>query len=314
MRKDTVMSQARVSHLRHVAVAVPDYDKQVDFYEGVWALKKVDTDGDVAYFAAEGSPEQYILRIRAADEKRVDLISFGAADAATVDTLASQVEAAGARMVSEPGTLQTPGGGYGFRFFDPDGRTIEVSSDVALRPFRILEMQESVPKKLSHVVVNSPNPQAIMEFYQETLGFRLSGWLGDWFGFLRCAPDFHTYAIVKGEHANLHHISFELRGYEEWMRGVGRLLGAEVPMPFGLGSHAPAGSSFAYFLDPNRNTSEYIIPQEQIVDDNKYEPPIWTNNVTDVWGTARSQNVPEAPGAGRHPGPVDPGLWVAPPV
>src|SRR5205085_9305225 len=101
MRKDTVMSQARVSHLRHVAVAVPDYDKQVDFYEGIWGLKKVDGDGDVAFFAAEGSPEQYILRVRAADEKRVDRIPFGAADAATVDVLASQVEAAGARMVSE---------------------------------------------------------------------------------------------------------------------------------------------------------------------------------------------------------------------
>jgi hypothetical protein len=152
-----------------------------------------------------------------------------------------------------------------------------------------------------------------MEWYAEYLGLRCSGWLGDWFGFLRCGPDFHTVAIVRGEHANLHHISFELRGHEEWMRGVGRVLGAGVPMPFGLGSHVPAGSSFAYFLDPNGNTSEYIIPQEQIVDDRAYQPKVWAGNVADVWGTARSQNLPEAPVANRRAEP-DPGLWVAPPV
>jgi catechol 2,3-dioxygenase-like lactoylglutathione lyase family enzyme len=133
------MPAARVSHLRHVAVAVPDYAKQVAFYEGIWGLNKVDGENGISFFAAEGSPEQYILRIRAADANRIDLIAFGAADAATVDALAGQVVAAGARLIAEPGPLQTPGGGYGFRFFDPDGRTIEVSSDVALRPFRVLE-------------------------------------------------------------------------------------------------------------------------------------------------------------------------------
>ena len=36
------MAKAQVNGLRHVGVAVPDYDKQVAFYEDVWGLKKVD--------------------------------------------------------------------------------------------------------------------------------------------------------------------------------------------------------------------------------------------------------------------------------
>jgi catechol 2,3-dioxygenase-like lactoylglutathione lyase family enzyme len=307
------MAKARVTHLRHIGVGVPDYDKQVAFYEDVWGLKKVDGENGLTFLAAEGSPEQYVLRIRAADEKRVDLIAFGAEDKAAVDALATQVAGSGAKMVSEPGTLQTPGGGYGFRFFDPDGRTVEVSSDVAERPFRVLEPFEAIPQKLSHVVLHSPNPQACTEYYEEYLGFKSSGWLGDWFGFLRCGPDFHTVAIVRNEHVNLHHIAFELRSYEEWMRGVGRVLGAGTPMPFGLGSHAPAGSSFAYFLDPNGNTSEYIIPQWQIVDDERFDAKVWKGNVSDVWGTARSQNMPEAPLPDTRQAP-DPGVFVAPPV
>ena len=76
------------------------------------------------------------------------------------------------QLVSEPGTLQTPGGGYGFRFFDNDGRTIEVSADVAVRQHRKVEEGESVPVKLSHVVINSPNPEQTVAFYDKHLASR----------------------------------------------------------------------------------------------------------------------------------------------
>ncbi len=67
------------------------------------------------------------MRLRQAADKRIDLIAFGAATAADVDTLAARLATDGVQLVSEPGTLQTPGGGYGFRFFDNEGRTVEVS-------------------------------------------------------------------------------------------------------------------------------------------------------------------------------------------
>ncbi len=310
-------SKPRVSHLRHVAVAVPNLDEQVTFYAGLWGLNKAATDGDVVYFAAEGSPEQYIYRVRKSeDERRIDLVAFGVADRAAVDTMAADLAASDVELLSEPDDLQTPGGGYGFRFFDPDGRTVEISADVALRPFRVLEARESVPRKLSHVVLNSPDPQRCMDFYTDRLGFKVSGWLESYFGFLRCTPDFHSLAFVRAPHANLNHVSFEMRGYDEYMRGVGRALQGGVPMYWGIGKHTPADSTFAYFRDPSGFTSEYSAPQEMIVDDSAYQPRTWLNSENkDEWGTSRSQNVPEDRTAvGRSPGPADPGLWVAPPV
>ena len=79
--------------------------------------------------------------------------------------MAERLGTAGVQLVSEPDKLQTPGGGYGFRFFDNDGRTVEVSSDVAVRQHRKVEEGESIPVKLSHVVINSPNPEATVAFY-----------------------------------------------------------------------------------------------------------------------------------------------------
>jgi catechol 2,3-dioxygenase-like lactoylglutathione lyase family enzyme len=253
--------------------------------------------------------------VRRAETNRVDLLAFGASDRAAVDTIAGQVATEGVQMVTVPGELQTAGGGYGFRFFDPDGRTVEVSCEVAQRPFRVLEARESIPRKLSHVVLNSPDPERSMAFYTERLGFKVSGWLENWFGFLRCTPDFHSLAFVRAPHANLNHLSFELRGYDEYMRGVGRALQSGVPMYWGIGKHTPADSTFAYFRDPNGFTSEYSAPQEMIVDDGAYKPRTWLNSENkDEWGTARTQNLPEDRAMGRSAGPVDPGLWVAPPV
>src|SRR6185437_3840264 len=130
------------------------------FYTTMWGLKPAVTDDGIAFLAAAGSPEHYSVRLREAPEKRLDLIAFGAATPADVDELANRLSADGVRLVSEPGKMQTPGGGYGFRFFDHDGRTVEVSADVEVRTHRRVEAGEAVPVKLSHVVINSPNPEA----------------------------------------------------------------------------------------------------------------------------------------------------------
>ena len=122
------LNEFGITHLRHVDLAVPDYDTQRTFYKDTWGLTEVGTDGDLSYLAAEGSPEQYVIRLRKDADKRLDLISFGATDAAAVDALAAKLGTEGIQLVGEPGKLQTAGGGYGFRFFDIDGRTIEISS------------------------------------------------------------------------------------------------------------------------------------------------------------------------------------------
>ena len=90
-------SERLITHLRHVDLAVPDYDQQLEFYTDMWGLKPETTDDGLAFLAAEGSPEQYQVRLRKDDEKRLDLISFGAASAADVDAMAERLGTAGHR-------------------------------------------------------------------------------------------------------------------------------------------------------------------------------------------------------------------------
>src|SRR4051795_11932135 len=168
------LNEHGITHLRHVDLAVPDFETQRTFYGDTWGLTETGTDSNLSYFAAEGSPEQYVVRLRQSDDKRLDLISFGAESAEAVDGLAAKLGAQGVQLVGEPGELQTAGGGYGFRFFDIDGRTIEVSSDVETRQHRAIEEGEAIPVRISHAVMNSNDPNKTKDFYENTLGFKLS--------------------------------------------------------------------------------------------------------------------------------------------
>ena len=67
---------------------------------------------------------------------------------------------------------------------------------MAAKPFREIELGESVPRKLSHIVVNSPDAPALVAFYERYFGLRLSDWLEDRMAFLRCSADHHSLAIA----------------------------------------------------------------------------------------------------------------------
>ena len=312
------MTQRLITHLRHVDLAVPDYKSQLDFYTGTWGLKAEHSDTGLTFLAAEGSPEQYVVRLREATDKRIDLISFGAANAADVDALAAQLAADGVQLIGEPGDLQTPGGGYGFRFFDNEGRTVEISSDVAVRRHRKVEEGEDIPVRLSHVVINSADPEATRAFYEKHMAFALSDTLmhphmGEMMWFLRVNNWHHSMAIARGPHPSLHHASFEMRGIDEYMRGTGRLLRAGVEKIWGPGRHLAGNNTFSYFLDPHGNTVEYTTELEQI-DEDAWHPHVYDftqPEVSDQWGTANAMNEFVAQRSFNDP---DKGLFVAPPV
>lgn len=312
------MTDRLITHLRHVDLAVPDYTTELDFYTGVWGLRSEHDDDGLAFLAAEGSPEQYVVRLRESPDKRVDLIAFGAANAADVDTLAGNLARSGVQLIGEPAALDTPGGGYGFRFFDNEGRTVEISSDVAAREHRRIEAGESIPVRLSHVVINSADPEGTRAFYEKHLAFALSDTLmhprmGEMMYFMRINAWHHSLAIARGPHPSLHHASFEMRGMDEYMRGTGRALQAGIEKLWGPGRHLVGENTFSYFLDPCGNTVEYSTQLVQL-DEDTWHPKIYDFSqpgVADVWGTANQMNEFVAQKSFNDP---DRGLFVAPPV
>jgi catechol 2,3-dioxygenase-like lactoylglutathione lyase family enzyme len=312
------LNEHGITHLRHVDLAVTDYETQRSFYKDTWGLTEIGTDSGLSYFAAEGSPEQYVVRLRQSDDKRLDLIAFGAQDRAAVDTLAAHLGTTGVQLVGEPGELQTAGGGYGFRFFDIDGRTIEISTDVETRQHRAIEEGEAIPVRISHAVMNSNDPNKTRDFYADVLGFKLSDTLwgehmGEMMHFMRCNDWHHSLALARGPHTSVHHVSFEMRGLDEYMRGTGRVMRAGIKKIWGPGRHNAGKNTFSYFLDPSGNTMEYTTELEKIETD-EWHPSLYdiADPMTqDVWGTSDPMSEIIARDSFNDP---DKGVFVAPPV
>jgi catechol 2,3-dioxygenase-like lactoylglutathione lyase family enzyme len=304
------VSDGAITHLRYVGVCVPDYAAERRFVSSIWGLTEAASDKDAAYFAAEGSSNAYVYRLRSAPERALEVISFALRSEAAVDASAERLAAFGVQLIDQPHRLNEPGGGYGFRFFDLDGRTVELSCGVKERAARALARGESVPATLSHVVLHTPDVRKSAVFYEQHLGLRVSDWLGEFMCFLRCNSVHHCLAFIPGP-ACLNHVAFEMRDLDELMRGVARLSKENVVLGWGPGRHTAGNNVFSYFLAPSGHVLEYTAEMQRI-DEGTWQPTVYKPSpaITDQWGTGSLNGR----GVHRLGAPVpDPGLWKAAP-
>ena len=276
---------ARVTDVRYVGYAVPDLEAERAFYLDSWKLKLVHEEAGISYLATEGHDELYVVRLRQSDVKRVDVVALKADSNDDVDALHQQVIASGCKVIFAPQPLTTYGGGYGFRFFNPDGIEMEISAGVARGTARELEEREAVPAKISHVVFHSPQHKDITQWFIDTLGFRLSDWIGDFMSLIRCNNAHHRIAFLPGPPC-LNHIAYDMPDVDEMMRGLKRLRRAGSDTVWGPGRHTAGDNTFCYFVTPAGFTVEYTAHLEE-VDFETWQPRTFTPapDIMDQWGT-----------------------------
>lgn len=275
---------ARVSDIRYVGYGVTNLEVERKFYAETWGLREVGEKDGMLHFAAQGDDELYVVRLRASDRKQIDIIAFAAQSRNDVDQLHQQVVDAGCRIVFAPRDLDTLGGGYGFRFFSPDGLPFEVSSDVETGTSRTLARWEGVPQKISHIVLHSPKHKEAVQFFSDVLGFRVSDWLGDFMCFLRCNEWHHRLAFLPGPPC-LNHVAYDVASVDDMMRGISRLKQEDIPVQWGPGRHTAGNNTFSYFVSPGGFTVEYTSELEK-VDDDTWVAQVHKPSATtmDQWG------------------------------
>lgn len=275
---------SRVTEIRYVGYGVTDFEAERAFYAEKWGLEPVPAEGDMAWFKTAGSTEHHVVRLRPSDANHVDVIALAANTSADVDALHAKVNEAGCRIVHPPQELASPGGGYGFRFFSPDGLPFEVSSDVALGPAREVGRWEGIPVGISHIVLHSPDHNAAVRFFTDVLGFRISDWLGDFMCFLRCNSAHHRLAVLPGPPC-LNHVAYDMTGADGMLRGVSHLKQHGIDIRWGPGRHTAGDNTFSYFVTPGGFAVEYTAELEE-VDFDTHEAKVHepAPRVMDQWG------------------------------
>lgn len=276
---------SKVTDIRYVGYAVTDFERERDFY-AKWGLKEVSNADGIAHFATEGHDELFVVRLRSSDIQRIDVIALAADTRADVDALHGKVKAANCEIISGPHDLEGFGGGYGFRFFSPDGLTIEISCDVARGTSRKMERWEGIPQKISHVVLHSPDHHAAVRFFCEVLGFKVSDWIADFMCFLRCNDAHHRLGFLPGP-ACLNHVAYDMTGVDAMMRGISNMQKQDFPIGWGPGRHTAGDNTFCYFVTPGGFAVEYTAELES-VDDETWVPTVYPAGpiVVDQWGIA----------------------------
>src|ERR1700674_1957309 len=118
------MTQATITGLRSIELAVHDLKQSTEFYRGGWGLEPVASEGDPIHLRGTGH-EHHLVTLRERPKAALLAVHFEASNRTTVDALHAQAKAMGANIQSAPAHLETSaGGGYGFRLRTPEGHTL----------------------------------------------------------------------------------------------------------------------------------------------------------------------------------------------
>lgn len=274
----------RVGSLRGIMMRGPDVSATLPFYQDMWGLSLSHQEDGLALLRGTGT-EPFLYGLKDGPVYGIEYVHFAMPDRESMDALHAQIVARGHTPLGKPAEFDDWVGGYGFETLDPDNRRLRFRTDA-----RVLDNQKdwAKPKKVSHVVLNTPDMEGTQKFYEEVLGFRTSDYSADQMVFLRCNSDHHSIALVRANYASVNHVAFEMPTLDEFMRGIGRMKQKGHVPTWGPGRHGPGNNPFAYFVSPSGFVIEFTSELQQI-DEATHEPKVWSRadpEAMDRWMTA----------------------------
>lgn len=278
----------RVHSLSGIVMRGPGLTATLPFYEDMWGLSLAHREEGAAWLRGTGA-EPFLYGLRDAPIYGIDRIEFSMPDRAAIDALHAQVAARapahGGAALGAPAAFDDHIGGYGFETLDPDNRRLRFRAEGA----RVEAKPEwAKPRKVSHVVLNTPDMEAREAFFMDVLGFRVSDYSADQMVFLRCGSDHHAIALVRAQYASVNHVAFEMPSIDEFMRGIGRMRQKGHLPSWGPGRHGPGNNPFAYFVSPSGFVIEFTSEVQQI-DEETHKAKVWSRadpESMDLWMTA----------------------------
>ncbi len=256
----------------HATLETPDLARELDHYVAVVGLVPSGKENGRTVLSTIVGEE--VLVLSPGSVPRLTTLSFQVQPGRDLAELQRQLKSGG--IDCERRTDTTPRLPEVMVFTDPCGHRIELYSAVR----EMNEPQSSTgiaPLKLGHVAIMVPKAKALVDFYTQALGFRVSDWMGDYFAFLRCGPDHHTLNFLDGEQTRMHHIAFELKDWAH-VQSACELLGRRKrQIIWGPGRHGVGHNIFIYHRDEDDHIVEFYIEMDQMPDEELgyFEPRPW---------------------------------------
>lgn len=286
MRLKGVSTLGEIVNLGHVCYQVSDVEMLSKFCQEVMHLRLTGASSS-KHAMLRCRTEHHSLFLKAAEgAPRLDHIGFVGASKSALETLAARLERNGVAVTAFKSDEE--GQGDGIRFRDPDGRLLEVYTDMEQVP-PSPDQNGLRPLSLTHLMITSPDMAAMRRFYGDLLGLQLSDVAreGDrdmvlWF---RYNEYHHGVAIMYADSPGLHHIAWDYADIRLLKDAADNLHRHGVRLVYGLGRHGVGNNLFMYWRDPLGNMHEYLAEMQRIPPGSDHQPGVWTfESAVNRWG------------------------------
>ena len=276
----------RVSGLLHYGLQLPDLGQGRDFYSDFGLT--VQERADRLAVRCDGRDQDQALLVEGPD-KRLHHVAF-AAPPGSLTELQRHLEGLGITLQDAP-----PRGAEGGLWFrDPDGNAVNVRARELAPPRppepaklnlpgdyqRVDEARwrsattPPRPRRLGHMLIFSSDVNRSQDFYERTLGLRLSDRIPHLAVFMNSGPgDHHVFGFIQSSHPGLHHSSWEVTNLDELAIGAQLMADRGHRIGWGLGRHSLGSNLFHYVRDPWGSWIEYFADIDQISEN--WQPHDW---------------------------------------
>jgi catechol 2,3-dioxygenase len=182
----------------------------------------------------------------------------------------------------------------GVIFTTPQGLRFEVHTPILDDMYnQRFATQGVMPRRLDHLNLISPDPQATIDQLTQICGMGLTErMVNDALSWMHGGNrQHHILGVVKGV-VGLHHYSFEVSSFADYCRLGDILDGLDRQVMWGPGRHRPGDNTYIYYEDVTGCIVECSGPMQMVADLATFKPNIITNlerpgnvRVMNVWGT-----------------------------
>lgn len=255
----------RIRRPGHLALAVVDLERAVDFYTRVVRMVVSERSEGCVYLRTQW--EHHSLDLRAAAAPGVRHLGWETWSDAETQALRAHLAAAGVALreaPDEPGRL-----GEAFEFQDAGGMWNQVYR--TMERMAALVCDAAFPRlTLGHFTRLSADPDGELNFFRQA-GFRVSDWLPGRQAFLRCNDEHHNLGLLGFTQNRLHHHAYEVADWEAVRRVLDGVTQAGWPVEVGPVRHAPANNVTVYIRDPDAFRVEFYCEMEHLPDDDDHD-------------------------------------------
>lgn len=286
--------RSEIAALGYIGLEVSDIGAWTDFATGVLGLQAVAREDGTTDLRMDG----YATRIRLHSGPADDLAYAGweVRDATTLDRLAQRLRIAGTAVHMESETLAAERRVAGLiSFDDPEGNRHEAFYGPLQRSDRPFVSPLGVSFKtgiqgLGHIVLSCRNKAAMMDFFINTLGFRLSDHINTEvvpgrpleISFLRCNGRHHSLALAPVPiPKKIVHLMVETRSLDDVGRALYRCQERGIHLSFTLGRHSNDEMLSFYPMSPSGFDIEYGWGGLEVDDESWH---VLTHDANSAWG------------------------------